>query len=68
MGCYDSWWCFSRRYECGVCLSFVHREGTCRQVRKAILFDRSQTGDEHPYLSYSVVIDEFECELTVLTS
>jgi hypothetical protein len=43
----------------------VVREG--RQVPNAILFDRSQTGDEHPYLSYSVVIDGFDtlmqCEL-----
>jgi hypothetical protein len=44
----------------------VVREGG--QVPNTIPFDRSQTGDEHPYLSYSVVIDEFECELTVLTS
>jgi hypothetical protein len=36
-----------------------------RQVPNAIPFDRSQTGDEHPYLSYSVVIDGFECEWRV---
>ena len=57
-------WCFSRRYECGVCLLCVK----VGKVPNTIPFDRSQTGDEHPYLSYSVVIDEFECELTVLTS
>ena len=44
----------------------VVREGG--KVPKTINFDRSKKGDENTYISYSVVIDEFECELTVLTS